>query len=286
MDTSLRSALNTEGGDIGTRLNNTFQKPFSLVYKIAPKTIEYYMDKASIWETVGALLLGIFTGGTLMILYLLFIICAVILVIAIIIIQMYATFLSGIYLAFLPITIPLLLIPQTKGIFFACVKSYIGISMYFPLSMIPVSIVSSATDLIIAQDDSILVTNIPFYTLCGIVSCIIGILLLQKMPTWISELLGVSNQGVGMGGALGMLKTAGMALGSAGMGAIPAMAKSMSSSVANLKSGSSIGSKIGSIANLGHLGGYGTGSSVAKAGFNAIGQHYARRASKLFKGED
>ena len=36
------------------------------------------------------------------------------------------------------------------------------------------------------------------------------------MPTWISELLGVANQGVGAGGALGMMKTAGMGLGAYG----------------------------------------------------------------------
>lgn len=262
------SALNAEGGDIGTRLNNTFQKPFSLVYKIAPETIQYYMDKASIWEKVGAVLLGIFTGGTLTILYLLFIICAVILIIAIIIIQMYATFLSGIYLAFLPITIPLLLIPQTKGIFFACVKSYIGISMYFPLSMIPVSIVSSATDLIIAQDDSILVTNIPFYTLCGIVSCIIGILLLYKMPTWISELLGVANQGVGAGGALGMMKTAGQGYGKLGQAAIGNVldSKSVKGGVARTLANVATGGAYAPIASA---------ASAIKNGFKTIGKHFS-----------
>lgn len=262
------SALNAESGDIGTRLNNTFQKPFSLVYEIAPKTIEYYNEQAKWYESFGALFLGVFAGGALTLLYLLFIICAVILVIAIIIIQMYATFLSGIYLAFLPITIPLLLIPQTKGIFFACVKSYIGISMYFPLSMIPVSIVSSATDLIIAQDDSILVTNIPFYTLCGIVSCIIGILLLQKMPTWISELLGVANQGVGMGGALGMLKTAGMGFGGIGKTAISNV----------LDSKSKKGAVARTVANVATGGAYAPIASAASAiknGFKTIGKHFS-----------
>ncbi len=260
------SALNAESGDIGTRLNNTFQKPFSLVYEIAPQTIDFYMKEASFWEKVGAVLMGIFAGGALTLLYLLFIICAIILVIAIIIIQMYATFLSGIYLAFLPITIPLLLIPQTKGIFFACVKSYIGISMYFPLSMIPVSIVSSATDLIIAQDDSVLVTNIPFYTLCGIVSCIIGILLLQKMPTWISELLGVANQGVGMGGALGMLKTAGMGFGGIGKTAISNI----------LDSKSKKGAVARTLANVATGGMYGAVETFAKGGFTALAKHFMK----------
>lgn len=260
------SALNAESGDIGTRLNNTFQQPFSLVYKIAPKTIDYYQEQATLFESFGALFLGVFAGGALTLLYLLFIICAVILVIAIIIIQMYATFLSGIYLAFLPITIPLLLIPQTKGIFFACVKSYIGISMYFPLSMIPVSIVSSATDLIIAQNDSILVTNIPFYTLCGIVSCIIGILLLQKMPTWISELLGVANQGVGMGGALGMLKTAGMGFGGIGKTAISNV----------LDSKSKKGAVARTLANVATGGMYGVAETFAKGGFTALAKHFMK----------
>ena len=269
------SALNAEGGDIGTRLNNTFQKPFSLVYKIAPKTIQYYMDEASIWEKVGAVLLGIFTGGTLTILYLLFIICAVILIIAIIIIQMYATFLGGIYLIFLPITIPLLLIPQTKGIFFACVKSYIGITMYVPLSMLPISIVTAATKIFIAEDNIVLITKIPFFTLTGIISCIIGILLLYKMPTWISELLGVANQGVGAGGALGMMKTAGMGLGAYG--------KVAGQNIMNAKTGKTALTRGLLNAATGGLSGvFGEGKTslkkAVKGGFQAFANHFTKNS--------
>ena len=213
----VKSALAMEDGNVAQRLNRAFYKPYALLYEIAPEILDYYWNGASgVGESILAVFVGVTTGGAMTLVYGIFIVMNLILVIAIIIIQMYATFLGGIYLIFLPLTIPLLLIPQTKGIFFACVKSYIGITMYVPLSMLPISILNSATQIFTAQDYNFLIMKIPYYTLVGIISCIIGILLLYKMPTWISELLGVANQGVGAGGALGMMKVAGMGLGAYG----------------------------------------------------------------------
>ena len=274
------------GSNVGEVLNYSFVRPVMILFEIVPNIFNAILDDYSWWEVVAGVIVSIFITSGLGTFYLIYLLFNLIVVISITIINLYSYFLSAIYLIFLPIMIPLLLLPQTKSIFFTWVKSFIAITMYIPLSMIPLGIINKMSKVIVENSGTVFLHKLAFLTILGIISCIIAIIVLTKIPTWINELLGVANQGVGMGGALGMLKTAGMALGSAGMGAIPAMAKSMSSSVANLKSGSSIGSKIGSIANLGHLGGYGTGSSVAKAGFNAIGQHYARRASKLFKGED
>ena len=213
----VNSALAMEDGNVAQRLNRAFYKPYALLYEIAPTIFDIEWKNAKgLTNSLKSIFIGITLGGAMTVVYGIFIVMNLILVIAIIIIQMYATFLGGIYLIFLPLTIPLLLIPQTKGIFFACVKSYIGITMYVPLSMLPISILNSAFKVFTANNIEIMVLKIPYYTLVGIICCIIGILLLYKMPTWISELLGVANQGVGAGGALGMMKTAGMGLGAYG----------------------------------------------------------------------
>ena len=267
----VNSALATEGGNVAQRLNNAFYKPYALLYHIAPQIIDYYWESASLLEKVGAILMGIFAGGAMTVVYAIFIIFNLILVVAIIIIQMYATFLGGIYLIFLPLTIPLLLIPQTKGIFFACIKSYIGITMYIPLSMLPISILNSATKIFTAQDYSFLIMKIPYYTLVGIISCIIGILLLYKMPTWISELLGVANQGVGAGGALGMMKTAGMGLGAYG--------KNAAQNIMNASTGKTALTRgLLNAATGGLSGAFGEGKTaikkIAKGGFTALANHF------------
>ena len=268
----VNSALATEGGNVAQRLNNAFYKPYALLYHIAPEILDYYWNGASgVGEAILAVFVGVFTGGAMTVVYAIFIIFNLILVIAIIIIQMYATFLGGIYLIFLPLTIPLLLIPQTKGIFFACVKSYIGITMYVPLSMLPISILNSATKIFTAQDYSFLIMKIPYYTLVGIISCIIGILLLYKMPTWISELLGVANQGVGAGGAIGMMKTAGMGLGAYG--------KNAAQNIMNSNTGKTALTRgLLTAATGGLSGAFGEGKTaikkIAKGGFTALANHF------------
>ena len=268
----VNSALATEGGNVAQRLNNAFYKPYALLYHIAPKILDYYWNGASgVGKAILAVFVGVFTGGAMTVVYAIFIIFNLILVIAIIIIQMYATFLGGIYLIFLPLTIPLLLIPQTKGIFFACVKSYIGITMYVPLSMLPISILNSATKIFTAQDYSFLIMKIPYYTLVGIISCIIGILLLYKMPTWISELLGVANQGVGAGGAIGMMKTAGMGLGAYG--------KNAAQNIMNSNTGKTALTRgLLNAATGGLSGAFGEGKTaikkIAKGGFTALANHF------------
>ena len=49
----LSSALSTGGGNVAQQLNDAFVKPYSLIFEIAPKTIDYYIDRAYLREKVG-----------------------------------------------------------------------------------------------------------------------------------------------------------------------------------------------------------------------------------------
>lgn len=275
------------GGNVGEILNYSFVKPFMMIFEIVPNVFTAIFSEAAWYEKVVAGIIAIFVSSGVGTFYLIYILCNLIVCIAIIIINLYSYFLSAIYIIFLPIMIPLLLISKTRSIFFAWVKSYIAITMYIPMSMIPLGIINKMSKVIVENSNTVFLHKLSFLTIMGIVSCVIAIIVLTKIPTWINELLGVQNQGVGIGGALGMLKTAGMAVGSAGMGALPAMAKSMGTSMANLKSGnSSVLSKLGSVANIGKLGGYGAGTGIMKNGFKSMANHFTKKASKAFKGDD
>ena len=274
------SALSVSGGNTAQQLNSAFVKPFIILSQIPSVVIDYYTSQQSWWEildALGSLLMGISTAGITALIFLLYIICNLIVVIAVIIMHMYSIFSSSIYIAFLPLMIPLLLIPQTKAIFFAWVKSFIGITMYLPLSMIGVAIINECANMIIqrgAYNTINVIGNIGLYTLLGIISCIIAILLLYKIPTWISELLGVANQGVGAGGALGMMKTAGLGLGAYGKG--------VASNILNSKSaGTAAARTLGNIATGGLGGVLSQGKTAAKqlvkGGFKSMANFYKSR---------
>lgn len=268
------------GGNIGDKLNYALTKPFFLIFDITPQIFSHYWEA---YNGIKALLaLGIAPTVTvgMAIFYSIYLLMLFIIVIAIIIIHMYATFLSAIYAAFLPIMIPLLLIPQTKSIFFAWVKSYISITMYIPLSMIPLTIINKVSVMIGTSSLDYIVPKLFFYTLLGMVSCVIAIILLQKIPTWISELLGVANQGVGMGGALGMLKTAGMGVGGALMGYGGGLAKNLSSSFSK---GASSGIK-SSLLNAATGGLYGGAAESAKS-VGSLMKNGFKSTANFFKGK-
>lgn len=195
-----------------------------------------------------------------------------ILIIAIIVVHIYSNFLSCIYLIFLPIMIPLLLMTQTRSIFFAWVKSYIGITLYLPLSMIPISIIS--INKLMTQDGGELWHNTTYYTFVSITFLIISFGLLGKIPTWLGELLGTANQGVGAGGAIGMMKTAGMAYG--------ALGKSIAGNILNSKSAKgAIGRTIANVATGGMYAPIASAASaIKKGGFSAIGKMYRAMTRK------
>ena len=269
------SALTTGGGNVANQLNQAFIMPYKTYF--AAQEAGYN----EIVEFLGIILkeLGIgpliaFFGSRIgLFVYTFYILFLMVLIIAIIIIHLYSTFLSFIYMTFLPIMIPLLLIPQTKSIFFAWVKSFIGITMYVPLSMIPVSIITKINSLMTSNGESIW-QNTMYYSFLGLVFVVISFLILYKIPTWISELLGVANQGVGAGGVMGMMKAAGMGVGAAAMSA----GKSLGKSFSNLGSNSSGLSKAASIANIASLGAGGAISGLAglaKNGFKSLGKHFS-----------
>lgn len=270
----VKAALSSAIGisDVGEAMNYAMTKPILLIFDLIPKSFLNFV-KTHNWYKFQYVVAPSFTAIVLIV-YAIYLIFLTIVVISVIIMILYSTFLSCIYLIFLPITIPLLLIPQTKGIFFACVKSYIGITMYVPLTFIPISIINTTTKSM-TTDSNILLGSLLFYTLLGIITCIIAIMLLKKIPSWINELLGVADQGVGMGGAIGMLKTAGMGVGAAAMGAGKALVSSMS--------GKSTAGKIGmGLANIatGGMASMGVGAAkgiggLIKNGFKAMGNHFS-----------
>lgn len=100
------------------------------------------------------------------------------------------------------------------------------------------------------------------------------------MPTWISELLGVANQGVGAGGVIGMVKTGADGLSKATMSKISPLANitraatnssgSKASSALSALSGGTINPN--AIKTAGRL-----GYKLAKAGFNAMGKHFSKK---------
>lgn len=270
----VKAALSSAIGisDVGEAMNYAMTKPILLTFDLIPESFWNFVETHD-WYKFQYVVAPSFTSIVLIV-YAIYLIFLTIVVISVIIMILYSTFLSCIYLIFLPITIPLLLIPQTKGIFFACVKSYIGITMYVPLTFIPISIINTTTKSM-TTDSNILLGSLLFYTLLGIITCIIAIMLLKKIPSWINELLGVADQGVGMGGAIGMLKTAGMGVGAAAMGAGKALVSSMS--------GKSTAGKIGmGLANIatGGMASMGVGAAkgiggLIKNGFKAMGNHFS-----------
>lgn len=271
------SALTTGGGNVANQLNQAFIMPYKTYFDAQEAGYnEIVKAFGAALEALGIGPMIAFFGSRIgLFVYIFYILFLMVLIIAIIIIHLYSTFLSFIYMTFLPIMIPLLLIPQTKSIFFAWVKSFIGITMYVPLSMIPVSIITKINSLMTSNGDSIW-QNTMYYSFLGLVFVVISFLILYKIPTWISELLGVANQGVGAGGVIGMARTAADGLSKVTM--------SKFSSLANLgrAATNSSGSKASSV--LSALSGgtinpnaISTAGKLIKSGFTAIGKHFGKK---------
>ena len=269
------------GGNISEKLNQALVRPFFLIYDIVAKIFKEVWNNYSGFGKFLALAVAPTTTIALGIMYSIYLIMLFIVVIAIIIIHMYSTFLQAIYLAFLPITIPLLLIPQTKSIFFACLKAYIGITMYVPLTMIPINIIGEVSNKIAQTSIDNIVLKLYFFIMLGMITCIIGIALLKKIPSWINELLGVSDQGVGIGGALGMMKTAGMGIGAAALG----YGKGIASSIGNAKGAKGKAGAIAANLLTGGLAGGAMGMAkgigeLVKNGFKTKANHFSGKGQR------
>ena len=220
---------------------------------------------------------GIPITQAIMSIYLLYLVIALAVSVAVAIMHLYSTFLAGIYLTFLPIVISLIIIPQTKALFGAWVKSFVGITAYIPLSNIALNILNAnpAKASVTGEVTSSAMQAVFIYSLTGILLGIASILILYKIPTWISELLGVANQGVGAGGVIGMARSAADGLSKASMSRLSPLANL--GRAATNSSGSKVSSGLsalsGGIINPNAISAAG---GLIKSGFKAIGKHFGK----------
>lgn len=263
------------GGQSSTQqaLQKVFAEPFMETFNIFTQFYGSFTEKID-WIFGTEYLAGIPFAFGIISIYLFYILIALAVILAVIVIQVYSIFLTGIYQCFAPLVIFLLLIPQTKSIFFAWLKSYIGITMYVPLSSLAIQILA-ANPVKINSSNFITMTQQVFtFSLTGLLLAVLAITMLSKMPTWISELLAVGNQGVGMGGAIGLAKTAGSAVGSfakkSALNPMKAMGGNLLNAGKTALSGDSVGQKVANFASS--AASIASAGTVSKDGFKAVGK--------------
>ncbi|WP_096014703.1 type IV secretion system protein [Campylobacter lanienae] len=141
-----------------------------------------------------------------------------ILLIGIIGVVLISSFTALIILAGAPLFIPLLMIDSAKQYFWSWLKLFVTYSLYAPVAFIVLSLALSPLaefqDLMNSingnQKMELIVLNPWSYFFVKIIIAIIGVYLLIKIPTWISQIMGVNGLD---GGGAGL---AGMAMGSIG----------------------------------------------------------------------
>lgn len=261
-------------GTVQNSLIKVFGEPFMKTFTIFTTFYSDFTDTISLWLLQYTL--GLVFAFALISIYLFYIFIALAVVIAIIVIQAYSIFLTGIYTCFAPIVIFLLLIPQTKSIFFAWLKSYIGITMYLPLSGIAIQILAANPMQVNAKDFTSLTQQVFTFSLTGLLLAVLAITILSKMPTWINELLAVGNQGVGMGGVIGLAKTAGSGIGSfakkTALNPASSIANNLKDAGKTAFSGNNALEKIGNFTSS--LGSAISGGAISKDGFKATGKWF------------
>lgn len=277
--------LRVFGGQDFTKnaLVNVFGKPFMETFNVFVALYNDYTNSISFFGT--QYLTGIPFSGALMCLYMLYILVALATIIGVVIMQSYSIFLEGIYTSFAPIVMLLLLIPQTKGIFFAWLKSYIGITLYLPLSGIAIKILAANPAQIPTGSEAIY--SLFIFSMTGLLLAVLALSILSKIPTWISELLAVGNQGVGMGGAISMAKMAGDGLGKVANNTVGKAAGNFLNAGGSMLSGKGAGGKAKSA--LSSAASMATGGMISKEGFNAAGkwarQTYRNQKAKKLKAQ-
>lgn len=149
-----------------------------------------------------------------------------VLVILIFIIQITTMLSLVLFGSFAPIMIICLTTPQTKGYFFSWLKNYISISLYLPLSLLPVLIIQVMTKQF-GVDGAKLYMNTGYFVFLYIVGIVLAFYCLIKIPEWINIIMGTQEghstmamaQSVVSGGAAatmtGMSKGANLAKGAA-----------------------------------------------------------------------
>lgn len=266
--------------DIATTLIKVFGEPLLKAFTLGFNVYGDFTSTVSLYKF--QYIAGIPITQAIMTIYVLYLLIALAISIAVATMHLYSTFLAGVYLVFLPIVISLIPIPQTKAMFGAWVKAFIGITAYIPLSNIALNILNANPAKLNFSKDQIdtIMQSVLIYSLTGILLGIASICILFKIPTWISELLGVANQGVGAGGVIGMVKTGADGLSKATMNKISPLANiaraatnsssSKASSTISALSGGTINPN--AIKTTGRL-----GYKLAKAGFNAMGKHFSKK---------
>lgn len=154
---------------------------------------------------------------------------------------------------FAPIMVILLITPQTRPFFFSWLKNYISISLYIPLSILPILIVMQMGKLTNINGPSLFV-NTSYFVFLYIIGILIACYILFKIPEWINIIMGTqeghSNMAMAQsvlggsfalakGGVGATLKTGGLAFKGvgAGMKGIGKTTMFMKNPIQNTKSG-------------------------------------------------
>lgn len=114
------------------------------------------------------------------------------LVILIFIIQITTMLSLVLFGSFAPIMIICLTTPQTKGYFFSWLKNYISISLYLPLSLLPVLIIQVMTKQFGINGPN-LYMNTGYYVFLYIVGIVLAFYCLIKIPEWINIIMGTQE---------------------------------------------------------------------------------------------
>ncbi|TLD85555.1 type IV secretion system protein [Helicobacter sp. MIT 05-5294] len=213
---TLANGINTLNNFCGTIFNTLLEKnsPSSASVKI----VDFFSGGAL---SIGAMIVTCFEFIGYAFVWLLF----MILILAIFCIVSVTTFMKTIILSLAVITIPLLMLSQTRGYFFSWLKLYISYSLYAPVAMVIADFPLEALKQIAKTDIAKLsfgenwwVTII--FTPMGLsISAIIALIVFAKVPSWINQILGTQND-AGIG--LAPLKMAGAMAMTAGVGAVGA----------------------------------------------------------------
>lgn len=114
------------------------------------------------------------------------------LVILIFIIQITTMLSLVLFGSFAPMMIICLTTPQTKGYFFSWLKNYISISLYLPLSLLPVLIIQVMTKQFGINGPN-LYMNTGYYVFLYIVGIVLAFYCLIKIPEWINIIMGTQE---------------------------------------------------------------------------------------------
>lgn len=177
---------------------------------------------------------------------------------------MFSSFMATLLLCFSPILVPFISLPFLKPYFFSWLKLWITYTLIAPIAMLVISIATQSISEISSQKDDTIGKIIwdgnqwtTFIT--PMITAIMCLYLLKKIPTWLNQILGVQAEGSGLGmgatvaSAVGGATGAGMAakaLGTGGFGstfmkALPGGTTAGALSGQTMKGLGSLGGKVG-----------------------------------------